>query len=151
MRKLEFAFLGLRDLGGGRAGNLFSGGVGFDRRDTAHPIHALPVAIEQRVFAESFLNRCCPAYALWPGWFPLAQKGQEHFVAFANRLRRKQSEVSNPVPVVIRDLIRKAGDELVRGADGSDGPPELLIFCQKMDFLVVVAGEQPVFCQWRAA
>jgi len=114
-------------------------------------MHTLPTAIEQRVLPESFLNRCCPGDALWPGWSLLAQKGQEHFVACANRLRRKQPEVSNPVPVTIRDLIRKAGDELARGVAGGDGLLQLLIFGQKTDILATLAGEQPVLCKGRAA
>jgi len=114
-------------------------------------MHTLTVAIEQRVLPKSLLNRRCPAYALWPGWSPLAQKGQEHFVAFANRLWRKQAEVSNPMPVTIRDLLGKAGDELMRGTGGGDFPAQLLIFGQKTDLLVVVAGEQPVLGKRRPA
>jgi hypothetical protein len=89
---------------------------------------------------------------LWPGWSPLTEKGQEHFVAFANRLWRKQAKVSNSVPVTIRDLVSKACNELMRGAGGGgDFPAQLLIFGQKTNLLVVVAGEQPVLGQWRAA
>ena len=122
-----------------------------DRGDSTNPMHTLTVAIEQRVSSKSLLNRRCPAYALWPGWSPLAQKGQKHFVALANRLWRKQPKVSNPVPVTIRDLLGKAGDELVRGAGGGDGPAQLLIFGQITNLLVVVAGEEPVLGQRRAA
>lgn len=40
----------------------------------------------------------------------------------------------------------------MRGAGGGgDFPAQLLIFGQKTNLLVVVAGEQPVLGQWRAA
>jgi hypothetical protein len=114
-------------------------------------MHTLTIAIEQRVLSKSLLNRRCPAYALWPRWSPLAQKGQEHFVALANRLWRKQAEVSNSMAVTIRNLLGKAGDELMRGAGGGDFPAQLLIFGQITNLLVVVAGEEPVLGQRRPA
>ena len=127
-----------------------SGCFAFDRRNSTRPIHTSPITIEQRVPLESPPNRRCPADASWPGLPFLAQERQKYFVAFANRLWRKQVEVSNPVPVSIRDLICKTGDELANGVDCGDSPTQLLIFGQKTD-LMVFAGEQPVLGNRRPA
>ncbi len=67
---------------------------------------------------------------MWPWWPPLTQKCQKHFVVLADRLWRKQTEVSNPMPVMIRDLICNEDDELTSGAGGDDRTL-LLIFGQK--------------------
>lgn len=100
--------------------------------------------------AQKSSDATLPSGCVLPGLPLLAQERQKHFVAFANRLRRKQAEVSNPVPVSIRDLIRQTGDELANGIDGGDGPTQLLIFGQKTD-LLVFAGEQPILGQRRPA